>query len=609
MARRIGTLLIAGASTRRVEIGLESFDRMFPNQDLMPKGGFGNLIALPLQKRAREGNNSIFLDESLQPATDRWDYLRKVRRVSKSDLGRYIDLLLERIVDPTEVQDAEGAEAPDEADNASFIKTAAVASAVAHRTAAERSVSAEISAMLVFDRSSLSAEESRGLVTCASFGNPEYYHAQRLRLFVFGKPRVINCADVSERQIALPRGCLWQAEARLRENGVRLELHDRRFSGTSIDVSFLGELREYQERVFQAIRAHDIGVLCAPTAFGKTIVALRMIADRKVNTLILVHRKEIADLWREKVLAFLSLDSSQVGIWTGAKKKPTGLVDIATLQSLVRGGTVQGFVERYGHVVVDECHHVPAFSFEQVMKKIKARYVLGLTATPIRRDGHHPIIFMQCGPIRFKSSEKKEAQHRKFDHLVVPRSSDFRLAEGTLPIQTIYGRLAKDDARNRLIVGDACRANAIGRCVLVLTERKDHLMLLRDALLNEGIQPYVLHGTLKRDQIRAALDAVRLLPNGTPFIILATGRFIGEGFDEPRLDTLLLTLPISWKGTLQQYAGRLHRRNDGKNAVMVYDYLDPNVPVLQRMYQKRLIGYRSIGYRIGEQSAPEPPKG
>jgi superfamily II DNA or RNA helicase len=297
-------------------------------------------------------------------------------------------------------------------------------------------------------------------------------------------------------------------------------------------------------------------------------------------------------------------------MWTGAKKKPSGVIDIATLQSLYRHGNALDIVQDYGHVVVDECHHVPAFTFEQVMKKISARYVLGLTATPIRRDGHHPIIYMQCGPIRYKATEKSEARLRPFEHIVIPRETSVNLEENeNYKLHTIYDRLLRDESRNELILEDIRKVHAEGRSALVLSERKEHLETLRKSLSQEGLPVYALHGTLKKKQTRETIESIKNTPEGIPLIILATGRFIGEGFDEPRLDTLFLTLPISWKGTLQQYAGRLHRRYDSKKLVIVYDYVDSKLDMLSRMYKKRLTGYGSIGYRIQEETAEKTAQG
>jgi superfamily II DNA or RNA helicase len=602
-SRSLGSLLLAAASNKRYQIGLDSYDRMFPNQDLLPKGGFGNLIALPLQKRAREKNNSVFLDESLQTVPDQWQYLSNVRKVSEAQLEAFLKELSRRKPEYIEPED-ETAEPDFVLSQDSGARDLSAMARGRDNVGPTRTIRIRIDNMLFLETEGLPSSLIRSLISCASFSNPDFYRAQKLRLSVYGKPRVISCADVSKQNIKLPRGCLDSVREKLKENGIRAEVDDERFHGTSINIAFLGELREYQEKAFHAITDYDTGVLCASTAFGKTVVALKMIADRGVNTLILVHRKQIADHWREKILTFLAIDDKDVGMWTGGKKKPSGIVDIATLQSLARQGNALGVVENYGHVVVDECHHVPAFSFEQVMKRVRARYILGLTATPVRRDGHHPIIYMQCGPIRYKSTEKAEARLRPFEHIVIPKETSTNFEEGgTLGLQAVYDRLLRDEDRNELILEDICKVYAEGRSALVLSERKEHLAILQDLLSREGLRVFTLHGTLKKKQARETVESIRNLPEGNALIILATGRFLGEGFDEPRLDTLFLTLPISWKGTLQQYAGRLHRRYDSKKTVIIYDYVDSKVGVLQRMFKKRLTGYSSIGYRIQEEQA------
>ena len=452
-ARRLGTLLLSSAANKRFEIGLDSFDRMFPNQDLLPKGGFGNLIALPLQKKARESGNSVFLDDSLQPVGDQWRFFSNIRKVSEEHLEEFLKKLSDETQSHFESDDQN--EEPDFLQSHSKSEDRLLTEHDRTRIDRVRTIRMRSENMLRIDTGDLSSSLIRLLISCASFNNPEFYRAQKLRLSVYGKPRVISCAEISKSYIELPRGCLDTVREKLKDNAMDTEIDDRRFNGTPIDTAFQGELREYQVRAYETIENFDTGVLCASTAFGKTIVALKIIADRKVNTLILVHRKQIAEHWREKTLAFLSVDDHDVGMWTGTKKKPSGIIDIATLQSLFRLGNALDIPEDYGHVVVDECHHVPAFTFEQVMKKVRARYVLGLTATPVRRDGHHPIIYMQCGPIRYKATEKAEARLRPFEHIVVPRETSVNFEdEENLKIHGIYDRLLRDKSRNELILED-----------------------------------------------------------------------------------------------------------------------------------------------------------
>jgi superfamily II DNA or RNA helicase len=379
---------------------------------------------------------------------------------------------------------------------------------------------------------------------------------------------------------------------------------DERYPGTPIDVAFQGTLHSEQaEAVRQALR-HDDGILCAPTAFGKTVVASNLIAERKVNTLVLVHRRQLLDQWRERLAMFLDIPMKAIGQIVGGKASRTGFIDIALLQSVQRKGVVKDFVAEYGHVIIDECHHLSAFSFEQVMKQVKAKYVVGLTATPTRKDGHHPIIVMQCGPIRFNLSARDAAARSPFRHLVLAKQTNFRMpAESTdFTIHDAYAAIVTNEDRNRQIVADILQAVGEGRTPLVLTNRTDHIE--RIALGLSSIEHVlILKGGMGKKQRQAAAEKLAAIPEGVPRVILATGSYIGEGFDDSRLDTLFLTMPISWHGTLQQYVGRLHRIHHGKTIVRVYDYVDAQVPMLARMYEKRLKGYRAIGYELEAETA------
>ncbi|MDP3744915.1 MAG: DEAD/DEAH box helicase [Methylotenera sp.] len=331
-----------------------------------------------------------------------------------------------------------------------------------------------------------------------------------------------------------------------------------------------------------------------PTAFGKTVSAAAIIAARKVSTLILVHRTQLMDQWASRLSSFLDIDEKQIGKLGGGKRKHGGFIDIALMQSLNRKGEIDDRIADYGQIIIDECHHLSAFSFEQILKSAKAKYVLGLTATPIRRDGHHPIIFMQCGPIRYRANEKH--QHRPFDHEVSPQKTGFKLPAETEAIHEIYAFLAQSQERNQKIVHDVKAALASGRSPLVLTERKDHLFQLAEQLKGCTEHIITLYGGMGVKQRRIEMEKLTNLPVGTSRLIIATGKLIGEGFDDPQLDTLFLTMPISWRGTLQQYAGRLHRLHDGKKVVQIYDYIDENIPVLMRMFDKRMKGYKAMGY-------------
>jgi superfamily II DNA or RNA helicase len=440
------------------------------------------------------------------------------------------------------------------------------------------------------------------LIRIAAFQNPEFYKAQTMRLSTYGKPRVISCSESFPEHIGLPRGCLEEVVSLFKGHGVRVEIQDERTTGQNINVSFRAELRAEQHEAVRQLLAYDEGILCAPTAFGKTVVGACLIARRGVSTLILVHRRQLMDQWRERLAAFLALPIGDIGQFGGGKSKRTGMIDVAVIQSLQRHGVVHDFVAEYGHVIVDECHHLSAFTFERVLRQVKAKYVLGLTATPNRKDGHHPIIYMQCGSIRFYLSPKKAAQSSPLQHTVIPRFTDFawERSEHETMIHDIYSALVIDQQRNDLIVKDMQQVLSDGRSPLVLTSRKEHLDYLAGRLYGICQHIFVLKGGMGARQRKQVAESLALVSPDEPRIILATGSYLGEGFDDARLDTLFLSMPISWKGTLQQYVGRLHRLHENKKEVRVYDYADLLVPMLARMYKKRLAGYSSLGYIVAE---------
>lgn len=385
-----------------------------------------------------------------------------------------------------------------------------------------------------------------------------------------------------------------------RFQGVNVALQDERTLGREIEVSFNAELRPEQKEAINQVLHYDQGVLSAPTAFGKTVVSACLIARRGVNTLILVHRRQLMDQWRERLSAFLDMPIGSIGQIGGGKIKRTGVIDVAVIQSLQRKGDVEDFVADYGHVIADECHHLSAVTFERVLRQVKAKYILGLTATPIRRDGHHPIIYMQCGSIRFHLTSKKAAQTSLLEHRVIPRFTNFswKQTENEITIQNLYAALVGDQHRNELIIRDLQSALSAGRSPLVLTSRTDHLDYLAGQLQGVCSHVFILKGGMGAKQRTKLTESLAVVPSDEPRVILATGSYLGEGFDDARLDTLLLAMPVSWRGTLQQYVGRLHRLHENKKEVQVYDYADVQVPMLARMYKKRLAGYAALGYTL-----------
>ena len=600
IARQMGSALITETMEKRPEIGFTSYDRFFPNQDTMPLGGFGNLIALPLQRKAREIGNSIFIDKDLRPYDDQWAYLSSLPRLSADMAFRIADEaeLSGRVLGVRMPVDDEHADEPWKMSPSRRNAPRRIEAAI------PQSIRIVVADQVYIDRRELPPALIAQFIRLAAFQNPEFYRAQAMRLPTFGKPRVVSCAELYAQHVALPRGCLEEAIDLIRSHGGVADLEDRREIGTALpaSISFQGELRRPQLAAFDALVAHENGVLAATTAFGKTVVAAAIIAHRARNTLILVHRRELLDQWVERLRTFLKMDPKQIGVIGGGKRKPTGVIDVALIQSLVRNGEVADIVADYGHLIVDECHHLSAASFELVARRSKARYVVGLSATVARKDGHHPIIFMQCGPVRHRVDARVQAAERGIRHRVRDRPTRFELPTSLTSIErpsmpAIYAALAQDRARNDLIFDDVLKSLEAKRWPIVLTERKDHLDYLQKRFLPFVRNLVVLRGAMSARDRKIANTALNVSDDDER-LILATGRYLGEGFDDSRLDTLFLTMPIAWKGTLAQYVGRLHRKHDGKRDVLVVDYVDQTVPVLARMAAKRRSGYRALGYVI-----------
>ncbi len=585
-------------------MGLDSYDRLFPSQDTMPKGGFGNLIALPLQHGPREDGNSVFVDDQLQPYKDQWAFLSSIKRLTRDEA----QALLRKVYPAGDVINIRhSASDYDEASDPWILPPSGQLAAKVLTGPLPPSVSINLGNLIYVEKKDLPDAFLDRLIRLAAFQNPEFYKNQAMRLSTFGKPRVIGCAEDLLHHIALPRGLLQEVINLFQSHRVEVEVSDHRFPGVPIQVDFHGDRRANQTAAAKALASHDEGILCAPTAFGKTAVAAQLIAMRNVNTLVLVHRRHLMDQWRERLALFLGLSIKEIGQIGGGKTSQTGRLDVAVIQSLIRKGEVKDLVADYGQVIVDECHHVSAFSFERVLRKVKAKHVVGLTATPIRKDGHHPIILMQCGPIRFNVSSKKQAAASAFQYEVKPRLTEFTVPPewSGIGIQDIYTALVNDDARNNLIVADVVSAIEDRRFPLLLTERTDHLQLLLELLERNVPNVFVMKGGMGKKQRDAVASEISAVPEDQRRVIVATGRYIGEGFDDALLDTLFLAMPISWRGTLQQYVGRLHRLHKDKHVVRVYDYVDATVPVLNRMYEKRLKAYKAVGYAVVQPSTEQ----
>jgi superfamily II DNA or RNA helicase/very-short-patch-repair endonuclease len=599
LARRLGSHVLTETMEARPDIGLDSYDRLFPNQDTMPHGGFGNLIALPLQRAARTQHNTVFLDDQFVPWTDQWALLSTVRKMARTNVEQIVEIAERRgrvlgvRLPPQDEDEREPWTAPPSRHRSEPPIVGPLPS----------TLEVTLANQIYIAKDGLHPGLRNRVLRLAAFQNPEFYKAQAMRLTTYNKPRVIACAEDLPHHIGLPRGCLEDIRKTLTNLGVRMIIHDERRYGERLEVAFQGELRREQKVAAEAMVRHDSGVLAATTAFGKTVVAAWLIAQRGVSTLVLVHRRQLLDQWVDRLSTFLDVPAKVIGRIGGGGSRPTGKIDVAIIQSLVRMGVVNDLVAEYGQVIVDECHHLSAHSFEHVVRQAKARFVVGLSATVARKDGHHPIIFMQCGPVRFHVNARAQAAARPFEHFVLVQPTAFQPTRVPDPdkrveFQTLYQDLIADDARTHRICADVVESVRNGRSPLILTERNDHLDRFERELSPRVEHVVVLRAGAGKKQRQAIADHLAAIPPRDERIILATGKYVGEGFDDPRLDTLFLTLPVSWRGTVAQYAGRLHRLYDGKREVRIYDYADLNVPMLARMFDRRCRGYEAIGYTI-----------
>ena len=599
-ARRLGNAILTEAMNRDGRISFKSYDRFFPNQDTLQEGGLGNLVALPLQGNARKNGNSVFVNEYFEPFRDQWEYLLNISKLSAFALEEILKQTanIMPLGDLSKTSESKPWEVP--------------VTAKIEKSDFSFEVVITRSNMLYIPLNLLSSKVLNHLRRIASFRNPEFYSKQALRLSTYQTPRIISCADLTEEFLALPRGCEDAVTTLLKEKNVAYRFEDKTNHGRPISVHFNGELRENQQKAVNTLAMNNTGVLSATTAFGKTVAAIGLIARHSVNTLILVHTKALLDQWVKRLEQFLVIDDvpviekgkhkknlSSIGTLSSAGNKLRGIIDIALMQSCISDGEVKPFVKDYGLVIADECHHVSAVNFEQILKAVNARYVYGLTATPIRKDGHQPIIFMQCGPIRYNADAKAQMRDQTFQRLLVPRFTPFRTVNGEdLSFTKVAQQLAEDEYRNLFIVKDVIETLKEGRSPIILTSRTAHVEILANLLKPHCPNVITLVGSESTKEKRQKMEQLQSIPLCEPLIIVATGKYVGEGFDYARLDTLFLVSPVAWKGIVAQYAGRLHREFEGKKDVQIYDYIDIRVPVCESMYRKRLKGYASIGYKI-----------
>ncbi len=598
LARSLGTLIIAKCSESNIRLSLESYDRFFPTQDFLPRGGFGNLIALPLQKIPRESGNSCFIDESFAVIADQWAYLSSIRRLYKYE----VDLLLKEYLPKGNFKRPDAFE--DIAwitDNEILEKTSI---AFEHDRSLEgKDVEVTFGPMLSIPIEGLPTKTIARLKKTSSFANPEFYKLQRMRMQTYPHPRFIFSGEMRPDHLLLPRGVLDKVTKILQEAGAKVIIRDERIAKKKISVDFEGTLTPAQEKAVKKIKESDLGILMAPPGAGKTVMACKLIADRKVSTLVLVHRQPLLDQWKERISTFLKIPIKEIGTLSGSKKKMTGKIDVGMLQSISRLEDLSEIAEKYSQIIIDECHHIPAASFEAILKQLPSRYVVGLSATPYRKDGLEKIMFLQCGPIRHEILPSEVSDLPK-EVSIYETSLVFPEELGRQPpYHVLIHYLVQNESRNHLITSKLAEVLRQNRIPLLISDRKDHLELLGQLVRKScpDVEQVVLEGTLTNKQRRTALARItELLTGNKKVMLLATASLIGEGFDLPALDTLIFATPLSFEGRLIQYAGRIHRNSAGKKSAQIIDFVDSYNGMFLKMFRGRVSTYRKMGYRIHE---------
>lgn len=595
LARKFGfAMLEKGADS----VNLTSFrfyDRMLPAQDYLEEGELGNLIALPLQKEALEKGNSAFVDENWNAYPDQWGRLLSS---PKMQLSRVEELVAKW------TGNSQSDEKPWERKK-QF-----------HKEDVDGTMSMVLSRLIYVQKANLAPRILNQIRRMAAFSNPEFFSKRGMHLSTFSIPRYIYLGEDEYGYLSIPRGLLEQIQKLCDDARIPYKVIDQRCFGKQIDISFVGALRENQKKAVDTITQFNSGILSAATAFGKTVVACNIIAKKRVNTLILLESSSLVEQWEEALKKYLRIDeelpnyttktgvvkqrSSVIGIIHGAKDTSTGIIDIAMVGSLYKKGDLHPRLKEYGMVLIDECHHCASDIFTRILREVEAAYVYGFSATTFRADGLEKINEMYLGPVRFEYSAKERAIEQGIDHFVVPRFTRTIYPHGTehVHISEAYNAVRNDELRNAQIADDIKACIAKNRTPIVLTKFTDHAQALYDMLKNSADYVFLLVGSmskLEQKHIRQQMDAVT---SDKTMILVATGQLVGEGFDYPRLDTLIMADPVAWKGVVEQYAGRLNRDYEGKKNVIIYDYIDANIPVFDSMYSKRLRAYKRIGYQL-----------
>ncbi len=615
-ARKFGeSLLRKGAES----VSLKNFtyyDRMMPMQDFLPEGKLGNLIALPLQGRALRNGNSAFVDESWNTYKDQWKRLRETRRLSEKEVDDLIKLWCPdddamSIFQNDVVEDTAAGHT-----SLLFGQTPASTNRDFHAEDADGSVKIILSDGIYVNKKGLKDRMQNAIRRIAAYSNPQFFQTLKLGFSTKDTPRIVYNGYDEGDYIVIPRGCYDELISQLSVEGVRYDVVDKRQKGRKIDIHFNGDLYSEQQIAAEKMLYNDIGVLAAATAFGKTVLGAYLIAEKKVNALVLVHNVEIMNNWIKDLSSFLTINeelptyttpkgrvkkrSSLIGTFSSQKDSTTGIIDIAMITSLGREDNINELVRNYGMVIVDECHHAAAVTHENVLRAVTARYVYGMSATINRGDKQDKKMFMQLGPIRHRYTAKERAQKQGIGHYIYPRFTrlvDLNQSEDKNP-SDYYRLIMQSELRNMQIVSDVIDCVKRGRTPVVMTKYKEHAQKLYDMLQGVADHVFLLQGgkSLKeRAAIREQMAAVRA---DESLVLVAIGQYVGEGFNYPRLDTMLLAMPISFEGNVEQHAGRLNRDYEGKKDAIIFDYIDQHVPTLKRMYYKRLRAYKKIGYEV-----------
>ena len=587
-ARKLGSLLLS--KTMEISnISISSFDRMFPNQDTLPKGGYGNLIALPFQNEPSKYGNTLFIDRNFILIKNQMQYLSSIHKLTEIEVFEKIKQLSNETIDIShEIIDMQNEVKLKSKNNIDYPK----------------SIKVILKDMVYIDKANLDGVVKNSFRRLATFANPEFYKKQKLRMSVYNVPMVIDCSKEDEKYLKLPRGTYNYLESLCNVNNIEIISKDERFVGNKIEVKFNGSLREEQQIAIDHMLKYDNGILCAPTGFGKTVIGCKLIAERKVNTLILVNKIQLLNQWKDRIKEFL--DVKEVGEISSKKKNITNVIDVVSIKSLWNNGNVLDIAKNYGMIIIDECHHTAAYTFEQAINTGNAKYVYGISATPERENGHTPIIKMQCGDIRYKVDSLKFNKKLNIPMKVIAKKSHLNFTNQNIDnyeLNEINDLIAKDIIRSENIIKDIKKEYDNGKNILVLTERLELMNYIYDKLSKYTNNIFKYYGGIGKKVLKSYMELNNQInENEDNKIIVATGPYIGEGFDDSKLDVLFLTMPISGQTRVTQYAGRLHRQDSNKKEILIYDYIDDNFSKTRNMFLKRKKTYEKLGYEIVEEN-------